>query len=243
MANLSNNEIKRLKSLSQKKFRDESGLFIVEGEKMVREVESSGFEIEALYRREEIGEETMRRISLLDSPSPVLAVVKQKKSQAMEIKASGLYLALDGVRDPGNMGTIMRICDWFGIDGIFASKDSVEQYNPKVIQSSMGSIFRKCVIYTDLLKLCGQFKAMGLPVYGTFLDGENLYAYNAVKPKGLIVMGNEAHGVSPEVGAMCDRHLLIPSFAQGAHAESLNVAIATAVVVSEFKRISIYEKD
>lgn len=219
------------------------GLFIVEGEKMLREVEASDFEIEAVYRKEEIGEEAMSRISLLDSPSPVLAVVKQRPEKELDIDRKGLYLALDGVRDPGNMGTIMRICDWFGIDGIFASKDSVEQYNPKVIQSSMGSIFRKCVVYTDLQALCRRFRAEGLPVYGTFLDGDDLYARDAVRPEGLIVMGNEAHGVSPEVRALCDRHLLIPSFAKGAHAESLNVAVATAVTVSEFKRKSIYEKD
>lgn len=243
MANLSNNEIKRLKSFNRKKFRDESGLFIIEGEKMLQEASASDFEVLEVYRKEDIGEEAMRRISLLDSPSPVLAVVRQKPVQTLQIDPEGLYLALDGVRDPGNMGTIMRICDWFGIDGIFASKDCVEQYNPKVIQSSMGSVFRKSVVYTDLPELCAEFKSMGLPVFGTFLDGENLYRRNTVRPEGLIVMGNEAHGVSAEVGALCDRHLLIPSYARGPHAESLNVAVATAVIVSEFKRLSIYEKD
>lgn len=243
MANLSNNEIKRLKSFNRKKFRDESGLFIIEGEKMLQEASASDFEVLEVYRKEDIGEEAMRRISLLDSPSPVLAVVRQKPVQTLQIDPEGLYLALDGVRDPGNMGTIMRICDWFGIDGIFASKDCVEQYNPKVIQSSMGSVFRKSVVYTDLPELCAEFKSRGLPVFGTFLDGENLYRRNTVRPEGLIVMGNEAHGVSAEVGALCDRHLLIPSYARGPHAESLNVAVATAVIVSEFKRLSIYEKD
>ena len=125
MQKLTLSEIKTIKGLSQKKNRDESGLFVVEGEKMVSEAQAAGFEVVMLFRKEEIGEEQMRRISFLDSPSPALAVVRKASAGRPVIKEDGLYLALDSVRDPGNLGTIMRICDWFGIDGIFASEDTV----------------------------------------------------------------------------------------------------------------------
>ena len=135
----------------------------------------------------------------------------------------------------------MRICDWFGIDGIFASEDTVEQYNPKVVQSSMGTIFRNTVVYCDIQQLCRDFTSKGLPVYGTFLDGSDLYASD-IKPKGLIVMGNESRGVSEGVRSLCTSKLFIPSFRNGPHAESLNVAIASAVTISEFCRKKKYEK-
>lgn len=242
MAKLSTSEIKLVKSLSQKKFRDSLGLFAVEGEKMLGEAIQSGWDVVNVYRRDDIGEEQMRRISSLDSPSPVLAVLRKHRRTDAPIKSEGLYLALDGIRDPGNLGTVMRICDWFGIDGIYASQDTVDQYNPKVVQSSMGAIFRKDVIYGDLAHVIEQFRYAGMPVYGTFMDGDNLYESNIV-PKGLIVMGNEARGVSGEIDRLCTSRLLIPSYASGpAHAESLNVAVATAVTVAEFKRVSIYVK-
>ncbi len=242
MNKLSVSEIKHIRSLSQKKFRDESGMFVVEGEKMVREAIDAGFEPVSIYRREEIGQEQMERISALDSPSPVLAVLKMAPRKIdVDIKEKGLYLALDSVRDPGNLGTIMRICDWFGVDGIFASPDTVDQYNPKVVQSSMGAIFRKTVHYCDLTQLCEEFSRKALPIYGTFLDGKDLYS-SVQKPYGLIVMGNESRGVSPAVRSLCTERLLIPCFQQGPHAESLNVAVATAVTVSEFKRKSTYDE-
>jgi len=242
MNKLSLSEIKHIRSLSQKKFRDEYGMFVVEGEKMVQEAIDSGFVPVRIYKREEIGQEQMERISSLDSPSPVLAVLKMAARQSeVNIKEKGLYLALDSIRDPGNLGTIMRICDWFGVDGIFASPDTVDQYNPKVVQSSMGAIFRKTVHYCDLGTLCSRFIDGGLPVYGTFLDGKDLYS-SVQKPYGLIVMGNESRGVSPQVRALCTDPLLIPSFERGPHAESLNVAVATAVTVSEFKRKSTYDE-
>ena len=139
---ISNAEIKRIRSLAQKKFRDVSGAFIVEGEKMVSEALASGFEVEEVYRKDEIGEEAMSRISLLSSPSPVLAIVRKPSDTDSGLSglglSSGLYLALDSIRDPGNLGTILRAADWFGVDAVFASADTVDVFNPKVVQSTMG---------------------------------------------------------------------------------------------------------
>ena len=231
---ISKTEIKEIRSLSQKKFRDSSGLFIVEGEKMVEEALRSGFKVESVYRESEIGTEAMQRISLLSSPSPVLAVVRQKKCAEPPSEISDLVLALDAVRDPGNLGTIIRIADWFGIRTILASKDTVERYNPKVVQASMGAIFRVRAQYADIPALCRQFRAAGRPVYGTFLNGENIYC-SPLSENGLIVMGNESNGISAETAAEVSARILIPK-AEGSRAESLNVAIATAITLSEFAR-------
>ena len=158
MASISNNEIKKVKSLQQKKFRDETGLFIVEGEKMVDEALQSPFKVDQIYKRDEIGEEAMKRITALASPSPVLAVVRKPSdiyvddaSELSDILSSGgLFLALDTIRDPGNLGTILRIADWFGIDAVLAAKDTVDVFNPKVVQATMGAIFRVKMHYVDL---------------------------------------------------------------------------------------------
>ncbi|MGM9787658.1 MAG: RNA methyltransferase [Candidatus Cryptobacteroides sp.] len=242
MSKLSASEIKHIKALSGKKYRDESRSFIVEGEKMLSEALNSGFELLSSYKTEDIGEAQMSRISSLSSPSPVLGILKMPDNSSLpELKSNGLYLALDSVRDPGNLGTILRICDWFGVDGLFASEDSVDQFNPKVVQASMGSIFRKTLIYTDLEHLCRLFLDKELPIYATLLNGKNIYE-TELKPYGLILMGNESRGVSEPLRRLCTDALLIPSFAQGTHAESLNVAVATALTLSEFKRRDIYEK-
>lgn len=235
MDTLTQARIKEIRSLSEKKFRQQTGLFVVEGEKMVSEAMQSGFEVLDIYRREEIGENAMSRISSMSSPSPVLAVVRQKVHSMPDI-AGGLFVALDGVRDPGNFGTIVRLCDWFGVDAIFASEDSVELYNPKVVQATMGAIFRKKVIYCDLEMLCSRFADAGLPVYGTLLEGEDIYS-QPLSAGGLVIMGNESNGMSPQIRERITSALRIPSFTGGAPtAESLNVAIATAVTLSEFKR-------
>ncbi|MBO4427734.1 MAG: RNA methyltransferase [Bacteroidales bacterium] len=228
---ISHNEIKFVRSLQQKKFREEHGVFVVEGEKMVQEALESGFKVEKVYRREELGEKAMERLSAMSSPSPVVAVVRMPEPAVPEV--GGLCLALDSVRDPGNLGTILRIADWFGIDCIFASPDSADVYNPKVVQASMGAIFRKKVIYCDLTALCESFAKSGKRVFGTFLEGADIYA-SELPGEGLIVMGNEANGISPEVAAKVTDRITIPSFGGGA--ESLNVAVATAVAVSEFRR-------
>ena len=226
-------EIKQIRSLREKKFRDEYGWFVVEGEKMVQEALDSAFRVVKVWRREEIGEAAMARISQLSTPSTQLAVV-ERPGTAPAAPEDGLCLALDGIRDPGNLGTIVRIADWFGVETVFASEDCVDLFNPKVIQSSMGSLFRIRFVSCDLVALCRRFRAAGRPVYGTFLDGRNLYA-EELHADGLVVMGNEAAGIRPAVAAEVDARLLIPSFGRSG-AESLNVAAATAVTLSEFRR-------
>ena len=228
---LTNAEIKYLKSLREKKFRDEYGQFLVEGEKMVQEALDSRFNVLRVIRDEP---DVMARISSLSTPPPVIAVVEKPSPRPLALERC-LYLGLDSVRDPGNMGTILRLADWFGISTVFASTDSVEFYNPKVVQSSMGSIFRVNAVYCDMAELCSRFRAMDMPVYGTFLDGVDIYTQQLAK-EGLIVMGSESFGIGPEVAASVSSRLYIPSFSQGPGAESLNVATATAIILSEFRR-------
>lgn len=251
MSGISNNEIKRIRSLSSRKFRDGYGLFVVEGEKMVEEAISSSFVVEQVYRRDEIGDEAMSRISQLSSPSPVLAVVR--KPDGLDVDAadvqhilrsgsrvSGLYLALDSIRDPGNLGTILRIADWFGIDGVIASHDTVDVFNPKVVQSTMGSIFRVRFHYADIPSLARAVTGMGGQVYGTFLDGHDIYDTDidcGADLPSVIVIGNESEGISPAVSALVTGRLYIPPYPAGSHGpESLNAAVATAVTVAEFRR-------
>ena len=230
-------EINTIRSLNKKKERNELGLFVVEGEKMVAEALASSFQVEAVYREEDIGKEAMERISLLSSPSPVLAVVKIPTTND-SISTEGLSLALDCVRDPGNMGTIIRIADWLGIERIFLSKDCVDIYNPKTIQATMGAIFRKKITYIDLESLVSTYLDKKLPVYGTFLDGENIYKKTIKnRDKGLIIMGSENNGISKEIESLIDNKLYIPPFpAEAITSESLNVAIATAIICAEFRR-------
>ena len=236
---ISKNELRQVRSLAQKKFRDESGLFVVEGEKMVSEALASGFEVVSVYRRDEIGEETMARLSMLSSPSPVLAVVRQPAPAAFR-PSKGLFLALDGIRDPGNLGTILRVADWFGIDGVVASPDTVELYNPKVVQATMGAIFRVPFHRMDIAELCRKVVTGGGHVYGTFLNGENMYSKAldcGLEAPSVIVIGNESNGISPEVAACVSDRLFIPPYpADDPGSESLNAAIATAITVAEFRR-------
>ncbi len=233
---ISKNRIKEICSLSQKKYRDELGLFVVEGEKMVEEALHSDFEVVEVWRQDEIGREAMERISQLSSPSPVLALVKQKPQKPAPGRPDDLILALDSVRDPGNLGTIIRIADWFGISTVLASRDTVEVYNPKVVQATMGAIFRVEVIYCDLPQTLRGYAGRGIPVYGTFLDGSSIYD-TRLSDKGIIVMGSESFGISPQVEETVSSRLLIPPFPAGEkRSESLNVAVATAITVAEFRR-------
>ena len=236
---ISKNELRQVRSLAQKKFRDESGLFVVEGEKMVSEALASGFEVVSVYRRDEIGEEAMARLSMLSSPSPVLAVVRQPAPAAFR-PSKGLFLALDGIRDPGNLGTILRVADWFGIDGVVASPDTVELYNPKVVQATMGAIFRVPFLRMDIAELCRKVVSGGGHVYGTFLDGENMYSKAldcGLEAPSVIVIGNESNGISPAVATCVSDRLFIPPYpADDPGSESLNAAIATAITVAEFRR-------
>ena len=234
-------EIKFVKSLSQKKFRDSTGLFVVEGEKMVEEALASRFRVEKVYRRADIGEAVMARISGLSSPSPALALVHRPEDLSSgEMPAKGLFLALDGIRDPGNLGTILRIADWFGIDAVFASPDTVDVFNPKVVQATMGAIFRVRFHYADIPSLCSRTLKCGGKVYGTFLDGENMYGKAldcGWEAPSVIVIGNEANGISPAVAASVSDRLFIPPYpSDDPGSESLNAAVATAVTVAEFRR-------
>ena len=234
-------EIKFVKSLSQKKFRDSSGLFIVEGEKLVAEALASRFTVERVYRREEIGEAAMARISALSSPSPALALVRKPADLLQDnLPSSGLFLALDGIRDPGNLGTILRIAVWFGISAVYASPDTVDLFNPKVVQATMGAIFRVRFHYTDIPALCTSALQAGGQVYGTFLDGTRIYdrpLSDGSKAPSVIVIGNEANGISPEVAACVSERLFIPPYpADDPGSESLNAAVATAITVAEFRR-------
>lgn len=245
---ISANEIKRVRSLSDKKFRDRYGLFCVEGEKMVDEALRSGFDVETVYRKDEIGEEQMSRISSLSSPSPVLAVVRKPQDINLSSDAalssalgrSGLYLALDTIRDPGNLGTILRVADWFGIDAVFAAPDTVDVFNPKVVQATMGAIFRVKFHYAEIPALCRAAVSAGGNVYGTFLDGSDMYEKQLNPGKdspSVIVIGNESNGISDEVAGLVSDRLYIPPYPKNdTGSESLNAAVATAITVAEFRR-------
>lgn len=245
---ISANEIKRVRSLSDKKFRDRYGLFCVEGEKMVDEALRSCFDVETVYRKDEIGEEQMSRISSLSSPSPALAVVRKPQDINLSSDASlsdalgqsGLYLALDSIRDPGNLGTILRVADWFGIDAVFAAPDTVDVFNPKVVQATMGAIFRVKFHYAEIPALCRVAVSAGGNVYGTFLDGFDMYEKQLNPGKdspSVIVIGNESNGISNEVAGLVSDRLYIPPYPKNdTGSESLNAAVATAITVAEFRR-------
>lgn len=251
MAAISNNEIKRVKSLQQKKFRDEYGLFVVEGEKIVHEAVASGLEVQDVYLREDIGHEAMSRISSLSSPSPALAVMRKPSDVYVDdittlsgrISKGGLFLGLDTIRDPGNLGTILRIADWFGIDAVFATRDTVDVFNPKVVQATMGAIFRVKMHYVDLPELSRVLLDAGGKVYGTFLDGKNMYHRDLETGQGtpvMIVIGNESEGISETMAGLVSDRLYIPPYpADITGSESLNAAIATALTVAEFRRRTI----
>lgn len=237
-------QIKVIKSLSQKKYRQQLGLFVVEGIKGVNEFLSSDFELENLFTTElifdapedlthVISTAELKRISTLKNPNTALAVFKIKASQP--VNSDELIIALDDVRDPGNLGTIIRLCDWYGVMDLVCSLNTVDCYNQKVVQATMGSLTRVNITYLDLNDFISSSE---MEVFGTFMEGENIY--NATIPEaGLVVLGNEANGISKHVEAHVNRKLTIPQFGNVQSTESLNVANATAIVLSEFKRRSI----
>ncbi len=238
------NQIKLIKSLAQKKFRNKTGLFVVEGVKGVNEFLNSDFELVWLfstsgnYQIEEdklfvITENELKKISSLKTPQEVLAIFKLPVFKEPEI--SGLLLALDGVRDPGNLGTIVRLCDWFGIGSIICSRDTVDCFNSKVVQASMGSLTRVELYYKDLPQFLNTQKLM--PIYGAFLNGDNVYKED-LPENAILVMGNEANGISEEVEKFITKAISIPQFGANLETESLNVATATAILLSEFRRDS-----
>ena len=247
MGTISKNEIKKIRSLAQKKFRDELGLFTVEGEKLVAEALASSFQVENVYRRDEIGEEAMSRITMLASPSPVLAVVRKPEdchiaggSLRETIGPTGLYLGLDVIRDPGNLGTIVRVADWFGADAVLAAEGTVDIFNPKVVQATMGAVFRVKFHYVNLPEAANAVLEKGGKVYGTFMDGRNLYKEEletGADSPVMVVTGNEADGISPEMESLVSGRIAIPPYpADESGSESLNAAVATAITVAEFRR-------
>lgn len=247
---ISKNQFKFVRQLEQKKYRRREGLFVAEGTKVVgdlmqhsqpRMLFATSEYLDARPQLLQMGYETfritddeLRRLSFLQHPQQVLALFPLSQISNSKIQTSNLSLALDGVQDPGNLGTIIRLADWFGIESIYCSEDTVDAWNPKVVQATMGSIARVNIIYMNLPEMLDNLPA-DFPVYGTFLDGENIYQ-QPLSENGLIIMGNEGNGISEAVRSRITHRLLIPSFRQGDTAESLNVAIATAITCSEFRR-------
>lgn len=241
---ISKNQQKYIRQLEQKKYRKREGCFVAEGTKVVGDL-LKRYQPLDLYATESwdapkgvgytlVSEEELQRVSFQQHPQQVLAIFPiPQPTDPVSLRGS-LTLALDGVQDPGNLGTIIRIADWFGIDTIICSEETADAWNPKVIQATMGSIARVNVIYANLLELLDTLPS-DYPVYGTFLDGENIYT-QTLSGEGLIIMGNEGNGISDAVKAKVNRRLLIPDFHQGDTADSLNVAIATAITCSEFRR-------
>ena len=241
---ISKNQLKYIRQLEQKKYRRREGVFVAEGTKVVGDL-LQRYRPEAVFATADwqapagitpqlVTDDELRRISFLQHPQQVLALFPLPVNCQPPTVNSELSLALDGVQDPGNLGTIIRIADWFGISTIICSEDTVDAWNPKVVQATMGSIARVNIIYLNLPDFLDTLPA-GFPVYGTFLDGENIYTQE-LTPNGLIIMGNEGNGISEAVRSKVNRRLLIPDFHQGPTADSLNVAIATAITCSEFRR-------
>lgn len=247
---LSKNKIKAIRSLELKKNRQTTGLFVAEGPKVVHDLLGVVRAKTLLATQEwlnhnhtivadeviEVTEEELRKVSFLQHPQQVIGIFSQSEIEHKEIPLQDtLSIFLDGVQDPGNLGTIIRIADWFGITNIVCSPDTADVYNPKVVQATMGSIARVHTTYTDLAKTLSQLPP-DFPVYGTLLDGDNIYA-NQLTTNGVIIMGNEGKGISPAIRSMVNRKLRIPNFPPGRiTADSLNVAVATAIVCSEFRR-------
>ena len=241
MASISKSQIKLIRSLQHKKYRDELGLFVAEGQKCIEELKKS-FDLVVEVTPANATESEIAQMSGLKTPQGEIGVFKKRPEGYNKSQMSDLTLAIDGVQDPGNLGTIIRTCDWFGVHQIVCSKDTADCYNPKVIQATMGSLTRVQLIYTDLSDWLREQKR---PIYGTLLDGKNMYDVLThervieLKDKGaIIVMGNEGNGISQEVRKVISNPILIPSYpSETETSESLNVAIATAIVLAEFRRL------
>ena len=249
-------EIKYIRSLHQKKNREKENVFIAEGIKIINEVLSTcpSIIIKLLYTPEtkirlkleslqekiqqiELTTDDFQKVSILKNPQGVMAVIKKPSLPAPSpAKTGNLVLILDSIRDPGNLGTIIRLADWFGIGNIFCSEDTVECFNPKVVQATMGAIFSVNIFYTDLKKLLEEFRKSGFTIYGSFLNGKNIYIKKLQFPAA-VILGNEAHGISNLLEQDISEKLFIPNFSLSAnHTESLNVSLAAAIMCSEFRR-------
>ncbi len=238
---VSKNQLKLIKNLHQKKYRNQYQLFFVEGIKTVNELLKSDFEVDGLYVVGDsaaqfsslattiISEKDLKKISALRSPSGVLGVFKMPKPK--KVLAQDWIVALDEVRDPGNLGTVIRLCDWFGIEHLICSKGTVDCYNPKVLQATMGSIARVNIVYEDLGTL---IEGTELPVFGAFMDGANVH-HEKLPEAGILLMGNEANGISDAVAQNIQKKIGIPQFGDPS-AESLNIATATAILLNEIRK-------
>lgn len=238
------NQIKLIKSLGQKKTRQQDRLFIVEGIKGISEFLKSDYKLKNLFTTKsifeapsdlvfEITEVELKKISALKNPNTALAIFEIPEQKPSD--QNGLTVALDAIRDPGNMGTIIRLCDWYGIKDLVCSLNTVDCYNTKVVQATMGSLTRVNVQYLDLIEY---LKTCNATVFGAFLEGENIYTTD-LPTDGIIVLGNEANGISNAIEAKVNRKVTIPQFGTTKATESLNVANATAILLSEFRRRTI----
>jgi len=237
---VSKGQIKLITSLQQKKYRDATGLFVAEGPKVIAELRQGGLTLNSLFTTENtedisesifnVTKNELTKISFLKTANKALAVFEITKQKP--INTEGLIVALDAIRDPGNLGTIIRLCDWFGVSQLVCSQDTADCYNPKVIQATMGSIARVRVYYVNLSEF---IKNSDLPIYGGVMDGNNIYG-QTLPENAIIVMGNEANGISERINALLTERITIPQFGREQKTESLNVATATAILLSEFKR-------
>ena len=240
---LSKNQVKLIQKLQQKKYRNELNLFIVEGKKSIVEFLQAGYRLELLIATEVfatalngqpitlVSKEELRKVSSLKNPDEGLAIFHQRQHKG--ILQEGVILALDNVQDPGNFGTLIRLCDWFGIETLICNNQTVDCYNPKVVQATMGSLTRVAVHYVDL---AGFLATCALPLYAMDLEGENLYT-TEFPEDCVLILGNEANGISPEVRALADGIITIPRFGKLQQTESLNVAMAGAIVVSQVRKL------
>lgn len=237
---VSKSQTKLITSLQQKKYRDQTGLFIAEGPKIISELLAEGMKLHSLFTTDPlqsdsdthftVSEKELQKISGLKNANHSLALFEIPEPQ--KTVDSGLIIALDAVRDPGNLGTIIRLCDWFGVSSLLCSEDTVDCYNPKVVQATMGSLARVQIAYISLPEYLKNTK---LPIYGAFMDGGNIYS-EELSADAILVMGNEAHGISEEIASLVKSKIAIPRFGKIQKTESLNVATATAIILSEFRR-------
>ncbi len=238
VAHVSKAQIKMVRSLQQKKFRDQLGLFVAEGHKCIEELQKR-FRLEYLFSEYNATETEIAQMSSLRTPQGLIGVFTMPENTDNQIDTHSLSLALDSIQDPGNLGTIIRTCDWFGVRDIYCSRDTADCFNAKVVQATMGALARVQVHYVDLVPLLTRAREV-MPVYGTLLNGRNMYEQGAIadKSRGVIVMGNEGNGISEAVRPLITHPLFIPSFPTGvATSESLNVSIATAITLAEFRRL------
>ncbi len=242
---LSKNQIKLITSLDKKKYRTKHQLFVVEGVKSIQEFLNSDFELNELFAVEDrfqaagsktnlITETELKKISFLSTPNKALATFRIPNPKP--ISNVGLNLALDNINDPGNLGTIIRLCDWFGIKDMICNLKTVDCYNPKVVQASMGSLTRVNITYLDLYDYLKDGKIS--PLYGAFMNGDSVYT-SEIENKGILILGNEANGINSTIEEFVTHRISIPQFNQSKKTESLNVATATAIMLSEFRRRTI----